>query len=80
MGFFISKAKEKSTMPRLSKNEQTRLEEAEAQARYIGTAVSLSFHEKLRQAAKSRGLSLGGFLREALIEGLEKIEAQGHGR
>jgi predicted HicB family RNase H-like nuclease len=72
--------KGESKMPTLSKQEQTRLAEAEAEVKYVGCAISVSFHEKLRNAAKNKGISLGGFLREALIEGLEKIEAQGHGR
>jgi hypothetical protein len=67
-------------MPRLSAEELARLEEAEARAIYIGTSVSTSFHSRLQQAARSKGLSLGGFLREALIENLQRSGEHQHER
>lgn len=59
-------------MPRRSTREKVRLEEAAAEAKYIGTGVSVSFHQELQNAAHAQGMSLGGFLREALIDSLFK--------
>ncbi len=41
-------------------------------SKYIGVAIPLQLHKKLRRAAAEDDLSLSSFLRSALIERLER--------
>ncbi len=48
----------------------------ETETKFIGTAVPINFYRKLRAKAVREDLSLSGFLREALIERLEKNQTK----
>lgn len=48
--------------------------ECETESRYVGTAIPLGLHKRLRQVAANDELSLSGLLREALVERLAKSE------
>ncbi len=47
------------------------------QSRFIGINIPLSLHKRLRVSAAIDDKSLGGFLREALIERLDRIQQDG---
>lgn len=44
----------------------------EMTVKYIATGVPLPIHKELRQVAAAEGLTLAAFLRETLVEKLEK--------
>jgi len=64
---------------RRTRTADYRLTEAETETRFIGSAIPLEFHEKLRQAAAKEGIALATFLRRACLDRIRQQEITNNG-
>ena len=61
----------------MNEEQAKSIDREQLESRFIGISIPLSLHKRLRVSAAIDEVSLGGFLREALIERLDRIQNNG---